>query len=88
MSDGPIHNSSIPSLNAPKQSFTINGVSYPGLGMSTYHIGDDIAIVLKGTVKGLNKPEHGRGAINLEILIEEVKDATPRKDRDETNRLR
>jgi hypothetical protein len=87
MSDAPIQNSALPPLNAPKQRFKISGIAYPGLGLSQYSIDDHVEFVLKGSVKGLDKPELGRGAVNLEFIIEEIKDITPRTDRDSTNRM-
>ena len=86
MSDG-VNDSAFPNRPGHKSTFHIDGSAYKGLGLSQYDVGDDLVITIIGKVKGKSENPIEDSAIDLVIRVDEIKDNTPRSDRDSDNRL-
>lgn len=86
MSDG-LLNSSLPSRNYPKASVKLDGAAYFSLDLDGADVGDEVVYVIRGTIKEKAQSHYEKDGRSITLLITDVQDQTPRKDRDETNRI-
>lgn len=82
-----IHNSALPPRNTPKPTLRFDTAAFMGLDMAQHEIDDDIFFVVRGRLKGKRSSEMEKGELGVEIIVLDIQDQTPRKERDETNRL-
>lgn len=72
---------------APKDNLRISGAAYQALGMSDKDVGQDVTLLIKGTIKAKSESPLQEGVMDFVVRVEELKDITPRQDRDETGRI-
>lgn len=86
MSDG-VDNSSGIGRNFPKPTLHLDTAACRGIDLSNIDVDDEVTYIVKGKVKSKAISQFEKGELSAAIRITEVHDQTPRKDRDETNRL-
>lgn len=73
--------------SAPKDNFRISGAAYKALGMSDKDVGQSVRLVIEGTIKAKSESHLEEGIMDFVVRVDELKDITPRQDRDETGRI-
>jgi len=86
--DNRVQDSHLPSRVTPKDMLHITGSSYKSFDMDQHKVGDTVKLLVEGTIKAQSQSSTEEEVMDYTVRVEHIDDATPRSDRDETNRLK